>query len=255
MRLDQYLVKNGLATGRDRAKEMILSGRVTVDGRVCKKPSTDIDGGTVAAEGDGFVGRGAKKLEKAFDVFSLDVSGKICIDSGASTGGFTEYMLLSGAKKVYAVDVGHGQLAEKLRNDGRVVNLEGTDIRELSLSEKCSFFACDVSFISLKQVLGALYDLTDEAAGSVCLIKPQFEAGRAFLNKKGVVKDKKVQRSVVADICVHALKTGFYPAGLTFSPVKGQNGNIEFLLYLKKEKTDFLFDAEKTVNEAWEVLL
>ncbi len=255
MRLDQYLVKNGLATGRDRAKEMILSGRVTVDGRVCKKPSTDIDGGTVAAEGDGFVGRGAKKLEKAFDVFSLDVSGKICIDSGASTGGFTEYMLLSGAKKVYAVDVGHGQLAEKLRNDGRVVNLEGTDIRELSLGEKCSFFACDVSFISLKQVLGALYDLTDEAAGGVCLIKPQFEAGRAFLNKKGVVKDKKVQRSVVADICAHALKTGFYPAGLTFSPVKGQNGNIEFLLYLKKEKTDFLFDSEKTVNEAWEVLL
>lgn len=255
MRLDQYLVKNGLATGRDRAKEMILSGRVTVDGRVCKKPSTDIDGGIVAAEGDGFVGRGAKKLEKAFDVFSLDVSGKICIDSGASTGGFTEYMLLSGAKKVYAVDVGHGQLAEKLRNDGRVVNLEGTDIRELSLSEKCSFFACDVSFISLKQVLGALYDLTDEAAGGVCLIKPQFEAGRAFLNKKGVVKDKKVQRSVVADICAHALKTGFYPAGLTFSPVKGQNGNIEFLLYLKKEKTDFTVDSEKTVNEAWEVLL
>ena len=255
MRLDQYLVKNGLATGRDRAKEMILSGRVTVDGRVCKKPSTDIDGGTVAAEGDGFVGRGAKKLEKAFDVFSLDISGKICIDSGASTGGFTEYMILSGAKKVYAVDVGHGQLADKLRNDGRVVNLEGTDIRELSLGEKCSFFACDVSFISLKQVLGALYDLTDEAAGGVCLIKPQFEAGRAFLNKKGVVKDKKVQRSVVADICAHALKTGFYPAGLTFSPVKGQNGNIEFLLYLKKEKTDFLFDAEKTVNEAWEVLL
>lgn len=255
MRLDQYLVKNGLATGRDRAKEMILSGRVTVDGRVCKKPSTDIDGGTVAAEGDGFVGRGAKKLEKAFDVFSLDISGKICIDSGASTGGFTEYMILSGAKKVYAVDVGHGQLAEKLRNDGRVVNLEGTDIRELSLGEKCSFFACDVSFISLKQVLGALYNLTDEAAGGVCLIKPQFEAGRAFLNKKGVVKDKKVQRSVVADICAHALKTGFYPAGLTFSPVKGQNGNIEFLLYLKKEKTDFLFDAEKTVNEAWEVLL
>lgn len=255
MRLDQYLVKNGLATGRDRAKEMILSGRVTVDGRVCKKPSTDIDGGTVAAEGDGFVGRGAKKLEKAFDIFSLDVSGKICIDSGASTGGFTEYMILSGAKKVYAVDVGHGQLAEKLRNDGRVVNLEGTDIRELSLGEKCSFFACDVSFISLKQVLGALYDLTDEAAGGVCLIKPQFEAGRAFLNKKGVVKDKKVQRSVVADICAHALKTGFYPAGLTFSPVKGQNGNIEFLLYLKKEKTDFLFDSEKTVNEAWEVLL
>lgn len=255
MRLDQYLVKNGLATGRDRAKEMILSGRVTVDGRVCKKPSTDIDGGTVAAEGDGFVGRGAKKLEKAFDVFSLDVSGKICIDSGASTGGFTEYMILSGAKKVYAVDVGHGQLAEKLRNDGRVVNLEGTDIRELSLGEKCSFFACDVSFISLKQVLGALYDLTDEAAGGVCLIKPQFEAGRAFLNKKGVVKDKKVQRSVVADICAHALKTGFYPAGLTFSPVKGQNGNIEFLLYLKKEKTDFTVDSEKTVNEAWEVLL
>ncbi len=255
MRLDQYLVKNGLATGRDRAKEMILSGRVTVDGRVCKKPSTDIDGGTVAAEGDGFVGRGAKKLEKAFDVFSLDVSGKICIDSGASTGGFTEYMILSGAKKVYAVDVGHGQLAEKLRNDGRVVNLEGTDIRELSLGEKCSFFACDVSFISLKQVLGALYDLTDEAAGGVCLIKPQFEAGRAFLNKKGVVKDKKVQRSVVADICAHAFKTGFYPAGLTFSPVKGQNGNIEFLLYLKKEKTDFTVDSEKTVNEAWEVLL
>lgn len=255
MRLDQYLVVNRLATGRDRAKEMILSGRVTVDGKVCRKPSTPIESEIVAAEGDAFVGRGAKKIEKAFAYFGLSVTGKTCVDSGASTGGFTEYMLKSGAKKVFAVDVGHGQLAEKLKNDCRVVNLEGTDIRGLSLGEKCAFFTCDVSFISLKCVLGALYNMTDEKAEGVCLVKPQFEAGRTFLNKKGVVRDKKVQSKVLDDICDFSRSVGFYPAGLTFSPVTGQNGNIEFLLYLKKEETDFSVDTEKTVNEAWEALL
>lgn len=255
MRLDQYMVLNNLATGRDRAKEMILSGKVNVNGRECRKPSTDITDETVTAEGDGFVGRGAKKLERAVEFFKIDVSGKICIDAGASTGGFTEYMLLSGAEKVYAVDVGHGQLAEKLRNDGHVVNLEGTDIRNLSLDEKCSFFACDVSFISLKQVLASLYRLTDRAAEGVCLIKPQFEAGRAFVGKKGVVKDKKVHENVIEGILEFSHSIGFFPAGITYSPVTGQNGNIEFLLFLKKEEVHFGGNIGKIVNEAWEVLL
>lgn len=255
MRLDQYMVLNNLATGRDRAKEMILSGKVTVNGKECRKPSTEIKDECVSAEGDMFVGRGAKKIEKAFGFFNLDVSGKICIDAGAGTGGFTEYMLLSGAAKVYAADVGHGQLAEKLKNDGRVVNLEGTDIRKLSTDEKCSFFTCDVSFISLKQVLEPLYSLTDGVAKGVCLIKPQFEAGRAFIGKKGVVKDKKVHENVIYSILEFSRGVGFYPAGLTYSPVTGQNGNIEFLLLLEKEENHFAADIKKTVNEAWEALL
>ena len=253
MRLDVYLVKNSLATGRDRAKEMILSGKVKVSGIVCLKPSFDTDGKEVEVLAEeSYVGRGAYKLKKAAEEFSLEISGKVCLDAGASTGGFTEYMLHCGAKKVYAVDVGHGQLAEKLRCDGRVVNLEGTDIRILTLDEKCSFFACDVSFISLKQVLFPLYKLTDSSAQGVCLIKPQFEVGRAFIGKKGVVKDKNAQKEAVESVMEYAGSAGFYISGLTFSPVTGQNGNIEFLMYLSKDDRKFIPDAKTIVNNAWE---
>lgn len=256
MRLDVYLVKNYLATGRDRAKEMILSGKVKVSGEVCLKPSLETDGKTVEVLSDEcYVGRGAYKIKKAAEEFSLKISEKTCLDAGASTGGFTEYMLNCGAKKVYAVDVGHGQLAEKLRCDERVVNMEGTDIRSLHLDEKCSFFACDVSFISLKQVLFPLYSLTDSFAEGVCLIKPQFEVGRAAVGKKGVVKDKKAQIQAADSVMEYARSVGFYISGLTFSPVTGQNGNIEFLMYLTKDGRRLVPDTEAVVNKAWEALL
>lgn len=256
MRLDAYLVKNSLVSGRDRAKELILSGKVKLNGKTITKPSTEVGDKSVAVEADeGFVGRGAYKLKKAIEYFGINPSGRLCIDCGASTGGFTDVMLRGGAKKVYAVDVGHGQLAPALIADSRVVNAEGTDIRNLKVDEDCSFFACDVSFISLRQVLPALYEKTDETAEGVCLVKPQFEAGRAAVGKKGVVKDKKVHRAVLENILAFATELKLYPAGLTYSPVTGQNGNIEFLLFLKKEKTDVIINAEKTVNEAWEALL
>lgn len=256
MRLDAYLVKNSLVSGRDRAKELILSGKVKLNGKTITKPSTDVAEESVSVEKDeGFVGRGAYKLKKAIEYFGINPSGRVCIDCGASTGGFTDVMLRGGAKKVYAVDVGHGQLAPALIADSRVVNAEGTDIRNLKVDEDCSFFACDVSFISLRQVLPALYEKTDETAEGVCLVKPQFEAGRAAVGKKGVVKDKKVHRAVLENILAFATELKLYPAGLTYSPVTGQNGNIEFLLFLKKEKTDVIINAEKMVNEAWEALL
>ncbi len=257
MRLDAYMVKNGLASGRDRAKELIALGFVTVDGRVITKPSIDVEEDTavsVAAEDD-FVGRGAKKIKKAFECFDISVEGETCLDAGASTGGFTDYMLRRGAARVYAVDVGHSQLAPALLADERVINLERTDIRSLRLDEKCTFFTCDVSFISLKQVLPSLYRLTDEGAEGVCLIKPQFEAGRGFVGKKGIVKDRSVHLRVIEETVEFARKTGFFPSGLTFSPVTGQGGNIEFLLYLKKKRASEAINAEDTVNNAWEVLL
>lgn len=256
MRLDAYMVKNGLASGRDRAKELIAAGYVTVNGRVATKPSVDADGAEISVEAeDDFVGRGAKKIKKAFECFNINVSGALCLDVGASTGGFTDYMLRGGAARVYAVDVGHSQLAPKLLEDERVVNLEGTDIRSLRLGEKCSFFACDVSFISLKQVLPSIYHLTHEGAEGVCLIKPQFEAGRGFVGKKGIVKDRRVHLKVIEEVLTFAREIGFFPTGLTFSPVTGQGGNIEFLLYLKKEENHLTADAEAVVNKAWEVLL
>lgn len=257
MRLDAYLVQNKLATGRDRAKELISTGKVMLNGKTAEKPSLSVNEGDAVSvsDDDFFVGRGAYKIKKAFEEFGISVEGKACLDAGASTGGFTDFMLRSGAEKVYAADVGHGQLASSLVSNERVVNLEGTDIRDLYIGEKCGFFSCDVSFISLKQVLSNLFKLTDERAEGVCLVKPQFEAGRGFVGKKGVVKDKKVHCRVLCEITEFATKTGFFLGGLTFSPVTGQNGNIEFLLYLKKEQTENVLDIEGLVNNAWEALL
>lgn len=252
MRLDLYMVENSLARSREQAKELILAGKVMLDGKVCEKPSTSVFNQTVtASEEESFVGRGAKKLLKAFSVFHLDVKEKICIDAGASTGGFTEIMLKNGASKVYAVDVGQDQLAESLKADERVINLEKTDIRNLELSEKADFFTADVSFISLTQVLYHLFSLSGEGAFGVCLVKPQFEAGRGFVGKKGVVKDKKAHIRVLSDITEYAKGIGFSVKGLTPSPITGQNGNIEYLLYLSKSGEDCDFSAEKTVADAF----
>ena len=252
MRLDLYMVQNSLARSRESAKELISEGKVKVSGKVVDKPSFSVENEevTVINEED-FVGRGGKKLQKAFNHFNLDVMGKICIDAGASTGGFTQQMLKNGAAKVFAVDVGTDQLAESLRRDERVINLEKTDIRELELSEKAHFFTADVSFISLTQILYHLERLSTDDASGVCLVKPQFEAGREFVGKKGVVKDKKAHVKVLSDIMEFAKNIGFSVKGLTPSPITGQNGNIEYLLYIGKGNETFEINAEKVVNDAF----
>ena len=255
MRLDLYMVKNSLAQSRERAKDLIESGKVEVSGKAVTKPSFDVtDEKVTVLETESYVGRGAKKLKKAFSVFGMDISGKTAIDAGASTGGFTEEMLKNGASKVYAVDVGSDQLADVLKTDERVVNLEKTDIRNLELSEKADFFTADVSFISLTQILYHLKRLTSDNAEGVCLIKPQFEAGREYVGKKGVVKDKKVHIKVLSDIVSFAENLGFALKGLTHSPISGQNGNIEYLMYIGKSGDTIKADFADTVKNAWEEL-
>lgn len=256
MRLDLYMVQNSLARSREQAKELIAAGKVTVDGKVCGKPSFPVENHHVSvSEEESFVGRGAKKLLKAFSEFGIDVTDRICIDAGASTGGFTEIMLRNGASKVYAVDVGSDQLAQSLRDDKRVVNMEKTDIRTAELEEAAHFFTADVSFISLTQILYHLSRLSAPEAEGVCLVKPQFEAGREFVGKKGVVKDKKAHIKVLCDIAEYAKGIGFSLKGLTHSPIAGQNGNIEYLLYLGKSGEGKDFDFEKIVKQAREELL
>ena len=192
-RLDAQLVERGIARSRERAKEMIKSGAVTVNGKIINKPSYEVcsDDVIVSSEKEIYVGRGALKLERAAQAFGLDFSGKICIDIGASTGGFTEYMLMHGAEKIYAVDVGKGQLAEKLKNDSRVINMENTDIRSVSPEDtggQADFISVDVSFISLEKILPDIYRLLKDDACAAVLIKPQFEAGRKDIGKGGIVK-------------------------------------------------------------------
>lgn len=258
-RLDTELVSRGLARSRERAKEMIKSGSVTVNGRKASKPSSEVsaDDAIESLEQELYVGRGALKLEKAAEEFSLDFKGKICIDIGASTGGFTDYMLQNGAERVFAVDVGHDQLAQPLRNDRRVVNAEGTDIRGLSVDffgGEADFICCDVSFISLKKIIPKIYELLKENACAAVLIKPQFEAGRSDIGKHGIVKDKKVHERVLAEIDEFAILTGFFPEQYTFSPVRGGSGNIEYLVKLVKadvqrKPINFRVITEKAFNE------
>lgn len=246
-RLDILVVKNGLASSREKAKTMIMEGIVLVDGQREDKPGqTFSDDAVITLKGKplAYVSRGGLKLEKAVSVFDLKLSGRICMDVGSSTGGFTDCMLQNGAAKVYSVDVGYGQLDWKLRNDPRVVCMEKTNIRYLTpdaLEERPDFVSVDVSFISLTKVLNVVYELTAEKAGVVSLIKPQFEAGRGSVGKKGVVRDPAVHEETIIRVAHFARETGFAIAGLDFSPVKGPEGNIEYLLYLIK-------DGEETVD-------
>lgn len=238
-RLDSEMVSRGIARSRERAKEMIKSGAVTVNGISAKKPSDEVcpEDVIVSAEEEMYVGRGALKLEKAAEVFGLVFAGKVCIDIGASTGGFTEYMLNNGAERVYAVDVGHGQLAESLRSDSRVVNMENTDVRTVMPEDTggCADFVCaDVSFISLTLILPKIYELLKDGAEAAVLIKPQFEAGKSDIGKRGIVKDRKVHQRVLAEIDSFARSIGFAPVMYTYSPVKGGSGNIEYLAELRK---------------------
>ncbi len=239
-RLDVLLFERGLVTSREKARTLIMAGEVYVENQKSDKPGTMYKEDVrieVKAPAIAYVSRGGLKLEKAIKVFNIDLNGKITMDIGASTGGFTDCMLQNGAEKVYAVDVGYGQLDWKLRNDSRVVNLERTNIRYLDenlVPDKLDFFSVDVSFISLKLVLPVARKFMAENATAVCLIKPQFEAGRGNVGKNGVVRDEKVHESVVSEICDFVMEAGFNILGLDFSPVKGPKGNIEYLIYLEK---------------------
>ncbi len=235
-RLDAALVARGLAPSRERAKEHIKNGLVTVDGKVAKKPAQPVsDDADIACNAtDDFVGRGGYKLEKALNEGHYDLTDKIALDVGASTGGFTERMLLGGAKTVFALDVGHGQLHERLKNDTRVVNLEGTDVRsdkaKTAIAEhSVDFCSVDVSFISLKQILPALPVFLKNGADLVCLIKPQFEVGRSAIGKGGIVKDKKAREHVVCDLMPTFSERHFLVRTLLTSPITGGDGNVEYL--------------------------
>lgn len=239
-RLDVLLVEKGLAASREKAKAVIMSGIVYVDGNKEDKAGTtfpananiEVRGNTLK-----YVSRGGLKLEKAMKEFDIKLDGKVCMDVGASTGGFTDCMLQNGAIRVYSVDVGHGQLDWRLRNDDRVICMEKTNIRYVTpenIKEAVNFASIDVSFISLTKVLLPVKNILDDMGAIVCLIKPQFEAGREKVGKKGVVRDKNVHREVIQMVMDYAKTIELYPVMLDFSPVKGPEGNIEYLLYLSK---------------------
>lgn len=241
-RLDVLLVNRGLAPSREKAKAVIMSGQVYVDGQKEDKAGTNFnDSVKIEVRGNTlpYVSRGGLKLEKAIKCFHVDVRDKICMDAGASTGGFTDCMLQNGAAKVYSVDVGRGQLAWSLRQDERVVCMEKTNIRYIQpsdIQEEIEFVSVDVSFISLTKVLLPIRSLMAPEAEMVCLIKPQFEAGREKVGKKGVVREKGVHIEVIDMVVQYAASNGFEILNLDFSPVKGPEGNIEYLLYLKKSE-------------------
>ena len=260
-RLDILLVKRGLAESREKAKAVIMSGIVYVDGqKEDKAGQTFADTANIEVRGSTlkYVSRGGLKLEKSMECFDVSVKDKVCMDIGASSGGFTDCMLQNGAKKVYAVDVGHGQLAWKLRNDTRVVVMEKTNIRYVKpedIGESIDFASIDVSFISLSKVLPAAYNLLGERGEIVALIKPQFEAGREKVGKKGVVREKSTHIEVIQNCFAYAKENGFFVRELEFSPVKGPEGNIEYLYHLVKSgDIDSDIDIEAVVNTAHENL-
>lgn len=240
VRLDVYMVEKGLAPSREKAKSIIMAGQVYIDNQKCDKAGLNVEEGTnveVRGETLKYVSRGGLKLEKAMAEFPITLEGKTTMDIGASTGGFTDCMLQNGAVKVFAVDVGYGQFAWKLRQDPRVVNMERTNIRYVTpeqIGTPIDFASIDVSFISLKLVLPVVYQILSDDGEAAALIKPQFEAGRSQVGKKGVVRDINVHYEVVRNTVETAKELGFIPAGLTFSPIKGPEGNIEYLIYLKK---------------------
>lgn len=256
-RLDVLLVQRNLAASREKAKAVIMSGNVYVQGQKEDKagsmfpPTVDIE---VRGKPLPYVSRGGLKLEKAMKSFPISLKRKVCMDVGASTGGFTDCMLQNGAAKVFAVDVGHGQLDWKLRQDKRVVCMEKTNIRYVTkedIGERIAFASIDVSFISLEKVLGPVRKLMGEDGQAVCLIKPQFEAGRSQVGKKGVVRDPAIHREVIRNVLSYAAASGFAPRGLDYSPVKGPEGNIEYLLHLwasnQSASPEFLLEEAQAV--------
>ena len=261
IRLDQLVFDLGLTESRERAKTTIMSGLVFVNGQRVDKPGTAVDPeAKIELHGEAlpFVSRGGFKLDKALKVFPVDPAGKICLDCGASTGGFTDVLLQHGAKKVYAVDVGYGQLAWKLRTDARVVNLERTNLRyitEEQIPEPIDLAVMDVSFISIKLVIPAVKALLCPNADFICLIKPQFEAGREEVGKKGVVRDSRVHERVIREILDFIPTAGLTAVGLDYSPIKGPEGNIEYLCHMKNGLTEAEnFDVESLVASSHEQL-
>ncbi|MBO4291724.1 MAG: TlyA family RNA methyltransferase, partial [Lachnospiraceae bacterium] len=241
--LDVILVEQGYAPSREKAKAIIMSGNVYVNGQKEDKAGTSFDPAKIRLEVRGkelkYVSRGGLKLEKAMQTWKFDLQGFVCMDIGASTGGFTDCMLQNGAGKVYSVDVGHGQLAWKLRNDERVVCMEQTNFRYMTredISDDLDFASVDVSFISLTKILIPARNLLKTGGQMVCLIKPQFEAGREKVGKNGVVREPEIHREVICKIVDYADLIGFSVQGLEYSPIKGPEGNIEYLIYLKKEE-------------------
>ena len=264
-RLDVLLVQQGLATSRELAKAYIMAGNVYVDGQKEDKAGTKVAvNASLEVKGNQmkYVSRGGYKLEKAVDAFGISLDGKICLDIGASTGGFTDCMLQNGASKVYAIDVGYGQFAWKLRNDERVVCLEKTNVRYVTheqVPDEGDFASIDVSFISLTKVLPAVLGVLGEKGQLVCLIKPQFEAGREKVGKKGVVRDINVHKEVIEMIANYVRAQNLGILGLSLSPIKGPEGNIEYLIYLDKSQAGMTEEEvqeklEEVVTESHKIL-
>ena len=257
VRLDLYLVEKGFTESREKAKALIMSGIVYINNQKELKAGRDVKSDDIVEVRGStlkYVSRGGLKLEKAMQEFPIDLNNCICMDIGASTGGFTDCMLQNGAKKVYSIDVGYGQLAWKLRSDERVVNMERTNFRYVThdeIPEEIDFASVDVSFISLKIILPVMYELLKADGEAVCLIKPQFEAGREKVGKKGVVRDVNVHIEVIENIVGFAASQKFKVLGLSFSPVKGPEGNIEYLIYLKK--TNEITSCEEYIEYAKEL--
>jgi 23S rRNA (cytidine1920-2'-O)/16S rRNA (cytidine1409-2'-O)-methyltransferase len=260
-RLDVLLVEKGFFNSREKARRSIMAGMVYVNNEKAYKPGTKYnctDDITVKEDPHPFVSRGGVKLQKAIQSFNISLDGKVVLDVGASTGGFTDCMLKSGASKVYAIDVGYGQLAWELRKDERVVCMERTNIRYVKLEdigEPASFASIDVSFISLQKVLPVVSKLLNNEGEIVCLVKPQFEAGREKVGKRGVVRERETHMEVLRDIMHYAQSIEFGIKDLTYSPIKGPEGNIEFLLYISKTNTsitEYELDSlvERVVNES-----
>ena len=259
-RLDILVYEKGFTDSREKAKAVIMAGQVYVDNQKADKCGSTYDENAeieVRGNTQKYVSRGGLKLEKAINNFDFDLKDKITMDIGASTGGFTDCMLQNGAKKVYSIDVGYGQLAWKLRNGERVVNLERTNMRKVTreqVPDEIDFFSVDVSFISLKLILPVARELMAENAQAVCLIKPQFEAGREKVGKKGVVREKSTHIEVIEKVLDFTKEIGFSVKGLDFSPIKGPEGNIEYLMYVKKSTAlSEEFDIAALVEQSHEL--
>ena len=255
-RLDILTTEKGLFDSREKAKASIMAGVVYVDGIRVDKPGTSVaETAEITVKEDlcPYVSRGGLKLEKALKTWDFALEGVKAVDIGASTGGFTDCMLQNGARQVFCIDVGYGQLDWKLRNDDRVVNMEKCNIRYLDVDEigrDVDFISIDVSFISLKLVFPVAAELLHDEGCLVCLVKPQFEAGREQVGKKGIVRDPAVHKEVIENVIGYGEENGLYSWGLTYSPVTGTKGNIEFLLFMKKQKCDNTVEVEKIVSEA-----
>lgn len=255
-----YLAEKGLVKSRELAKSIIAGGGVTVNGITAAKPSKDVsnsDDIRITAEMPKYVGRGGLKMEKALKCFEIDIHGTVCIDIGASTGGFTDCMLQNGAAYVYAVDVGHGQLDEKLISDSRVANMEGTNIKDVSADDfpqKIGFISADVSFISLTKVIPKISELLSDGGRAVMLIKLQFECGRSDIGKNGIVRSPKIHARVMREITAACENAGLGAAGMDYSPVQGGDGNIEYLIYTVKGAVGRIFDFSRIADEAQKML-